>query len=317
MKDNMMWAYLIHLGTNMWGDQGSTSEISPYHEKLETDDEIWREVVDFLPSQGINTLLIDLGDAVCYESHPELAIAGAWSKKKLADELDRIRSLGMTPLPKLNFSACHDAWLGIYSRMLSTPEYYKVCADLIAETSELFGHPAYFHLGLDEETAENQRGLNYAVIRQGQLWWHDCYFLFDACEKAGARPWVWADPVWHNPEDYLKNMPKSVLQSNWYYGSVKRNPDGTVLDDGSSQARAYMAYLRLDEAGYEQVPTSSTWSNWWNSLHTMRLCKESLNPDRLMGFMTAPWEFTYPSTYYALLNDAVRFGEARKKIYGA
>ena len=38
-------------------------------------------------------------------------------------ELDRMRALGLEPLPKLNFSTCHDAWLKDYHRMISTPQY--------------------------------------------------------------------------------------------------------------------------------------------------------------------------------------------------
>ena len=66
-----------------------------------------------------------------------------------------LRALGIEPLPKLNFSTCHDAWLGPYSRMVSTPAYYDVCRDLIDEVAELFGGPRFFHLGMDEETAQH------------------------------------------------------------------------------------------------------------------------------------------------------------------
>lgn len=96
-----------------------------------------------------------------------------------------MRSLGLTPIPKLNFSTGHDAWLKEYSRMVSTPVYYQVCEDLIKEVAEAFDYPEYFHLGLDEEDAKNQRRLSYCCIRQGDLWWHDAYFFFDICEKRG------------------------------------------------------------------------------------------------------------------------------------
>lgn len=36
---------------------------------------------------------------------------------------------------KLNFSAAHDQWLHDYSRMVSTPVYYKVCAEVIRRYS--------------------------------------------------------------------------------------------------------------------------------------------------------------------------------------
>jgi len=309
MSQTMIWAYLIHLGVNMWGDPGSAERYAHYYDALPTDEAVWKQTVDFLPSRGVNTLVIDLGEAVQYESHPEISISGAWSKDKLRRELDRIRGLGMTPIPKLNFSAGHDAWLGKYARMLSTPEYYRVCGDLIREVAELFGHPALFHLGMDEEDSANQSKYQLCVIRGAELWWHDAKFFFDLCGQAGARPWVWADRYWSYPEDYLQNMPKSVLQSNWFYWPAVRNPDGSYVKKGLA------AYGELDRAGYDQVPTCSTWNCWYNAQETMELAKAELSPERLKGFMTAPWIFTEEQGRYALLNDAQRFYYARRLVY--
>ena len=136
MKSPKIWSYLIHLGRNMWLDKYSSipsreSRLPPYRDSLLTDDHVWNEVIRCLPSQGINTVVIDLGEGVVYESHPELAVEGSWSKDKLLRKLDEIRSLGMEPVPKMNFSACHDAWLQEYSHRLSTPEYREVVGELI------------------------------------------------------------------------------------------------------------------------------------------------------------------------------------------
>ena len=313
MQTDMMWAYLIHLSHNMWGDSFSIAPQSKYCRTLaeHTDEAIWKQVIDFLPSQGINTVLIDVGDAMQYESHPEISLPDAWSKDKLKAELDRIRSLGMTPLPKLNFSAGHDAWLGIYSRMVSTPKYYEVCADLIREVAEVFDTPALFHLGMDEENHAMQKRNEYCVIRQGELWWHDAYFLFDCCEKLGIRPWVWADMVWDKQEEYLKRMPKSVLQSNWYY--YKLYPD--KKPDNSYECPQYEAYRVLEKAGFDQVLTSSTVSYRNNSTLTMQIGKENVAPQRLKGYMTTPWCSTMPGSVYDLLSDAHHFGQAKQKIY--
>ncbi len=309
MQSNMIWAYLIHLSSNMWGDPDSNEKYSRYHSHLITSDSIWQQVTSFLPSRGINTLVIDLGDAVQYESHPEIAVKGAWSKQRLHDELARIRALGMTPIPKLNFSAGHDAWLGKYSRMVATPEYYQVCKDLIAETVELFDHPSLFHLGMDEEDYANQRKYRLCVIRNDTLWWQDAHYFFDLCEKAGARPWVWADRYWSFPEDYLAHMPTSVLQSNWFYWPITRRPDGSYEKIGMA------AYEALDRAGYDQVLTSSTWNFAHNSLETIQLGRDTLSAARVKGYMTAPWVFTTEEEQYALLNDAQRFWYARKQVY--
>jgi len=304
-----IWAFFLKLSTNMWGDEGGSWEYSPFFPELITDDVTWKQVVDFLPMQGFNTVLIDVGDGIQYESHPEISIPGAWSKEKLRKELDYMRSLGLTPIPKLNFSTGHDVWLKEYSRMVSTSIYYKVCEDIIKEVAEAFDYPEYFHLGLDEESASGQKVMAYACARQKDLWWHDCYFFFDICERLGMRPWVWADACWHEPDTYVKKMPKSVLQSNWAYTSVKKNPDGTYKDV------PYQTYVLLEEHGFDQVPTSSTWCCWHNSLDTMLLSKEHIAPERLLGHCTAAWHFTIPDALYALLNDAKRFGSAKAKVY--
>jgi hypothetical protein len=144
-------------------------------------------------------------------------VENAWSPDKLRHELQKMRSLGLEPIPKLNFSASHDIWLGEYSRMVSTSIYYKVCSDLIREVCELFDTPRYFHLGMDEETAAHQQNRLYAAIRQYDLWWHDLFFFVNCVEECGTRAWVWADYIWHHEEEFLRQMPRSVLQSNWYY----------------------------------------------------------------------------------------------------
>jgi len=304
-----MWCFFLKLSANMWGDPGSSWIYSPFRTEMITEDEAWRKVVDFLPAQGFNTVLIDVGDGIQYESHPEVSVKGAWSKEKVKKELAYMRSLGLTPIPKLNFSTGHDAWLKDYSRMVSTPIYYQVCEDIIKEVAEVFDYPKYFHLGMDEEKASMQEGLSYCCIRQGDLWWHDAYFFFDICEKLGMRPWVWADACWDNMDTYLKKMPKSVVQSNWAYHQMRRNPDGTCA------STKYKIYMTLDEHGYDQIPTSSTWEFRYNTKETMELSKNYLSEEHLLGHMTVAWQFTTMENLYALLNDAWRFGYAKKAIY--
>jgi len=312
MENNKMWAFLIHLSCHFWSDENSPPiglYMDPsYQENNNVDLVIWDKTVRSLPAMGINTLVIDLGDAVQYETHPEIAAPDAWSKDFLKQKLDEIRALGMTPIPKLNFSACHDAWMKEYNRMISTPTYYQVCADLIQEVCELFGYPKLFHLGMDEETDRHQRDYGIAVIRHDTMWYHDVSFFCRECEKHGARPWIWSDYIWHHPESFAKNMPKSVLQSNWYYSPFEWR--------ATEECRLmYGAYDLLDKLGYEQVPTCSTWATDRNIHQTLGYCKDRLNPDRLLGFMDAQWFHTKPGNYYALISGAERLYTARKYWY--
>jgi hypothetical protein len=306
------WGYLIHLSDNMWGDPWSRIRWAHYFPELNLDEDVWKNTIDFLPAQGINMVLIDVGDAVQYERHPELSIKGARSKDKLKKELVRIRSLGMTPFPKLNFSAGHDAWLGDYSRMLSTPKYYEVCKDCIEEVAELFEYPKYFHLGMDEEDAEMQGAQGFICVRQMELYWHDIYKLFDYVETTGCTPWVWTSPRLSEKDlaVYLQRMPKSVLQSNYWYNRFKK------LHDGKYTMPHCNLYRTLDELGYQQILCSSCVEGYSMSYYeTMEMAKNELNDNNILGFMTAPWRNCHFGDRYALMDDAFRFGLAKKEWY--
>ena len=185
---------LLHLGSNMWGDYpagpddlansaeeektrpnpvGPAGSPTPYHSYLQCRDDLWRKSIDRMAEKKMNLVFIDLGEGIAYPSHPELAVTGTWSVEKTRAELARIRSLGMEPMPKLNFSTCHDSWLKDYHRMVSTKTYYKVVADVIADVCAIFDKPALFHLGFDEEVPVAGKNLFHATFRQGDLWWHD------------------------------------------------------------------------------------------------------------------------------------------------
>jgi hypothetical protein len=248
---------------------------------LRFDSALWNDLLKRMAEVGMNMVVLDLGDAVKYQSHPEIAVRRAWTGRRLRLELAKMRKMGLEPIPKLNFSTGHDAWLGPYSRCVSTDAYYAVCRDLIAEIVELFDTPRFFHLGMDEETAHHQRNYEYVVIRQHDLWWHDLRFLVEQVERGGVRAWVWSDPLWRHPEAFLKNMPRSVLQSNWYYGERFRKTINYVA-----------AYLLLEQHGYDQVPTGSNWSNTANFEKTVAYCKRRIAPERLLGFLQAPWHPT-------------------------
>ena len=86
----------------------------------------------------------------------------------------------------------------------------------------------------------------------------------------------------------MDRMPKSVLQSNWYYG------DAFALDDSNKNRARVQAYIDLDKAGFEQIPTGSNWSNDVNFGRTVEFCEKYLSKERLLGYLTAPWVFTLP-----------------------
>ena len=142
-KQSLLWANLLQLGENMWNDR-NTVDVSRFDER------VWEYITERMRAVGMNMLIIDIAEGMEYPSHPELAVKGSWTPERMKRELTRLRGMGIEPVPKLNFSTCHDIWLKEYSRMVSTPTYYKVVSELIRDTCEIFGHPRFFHIGMDE-----------------------------------------------------------------------------------------------------------------------------------------------------------------------
>ena len=283
-RDEMIWGYLMHLGYNMWCDREMPDSDKPYltaRPFLRFDENLWNDLIERWADAGVNMVVIDLGEGVQYESHPEISVKDSWATEHLQEELAKLRGKGLEPIPKLNFSTAHDAWLGEYSRCVSTERYYTVCREVIAEVIALFERPRFFHLGMDEETAEHQRNHAMAVMRQHELWWHDLNLLVEAVEEGGSRAWIWSDYVWRHPETFYKNMPHTVLQSNWYYGDVFNEEVDYVK-----------AYLGLEKHGYDQVPTGSNWSHDDNFEKTVAYCGEHIASELLKGFLQAPWHPT-------------------------
>ena len=277
-----IYGLLIHLGRNMWAPHKAADHVR-------CDEKVWQEITEHMADVGANMLVIDLGEALFYPSHPELAVKGTWSPEKMRTELKRLRGLGIEPIPKLNFSTSHDAWLKDYSRMISTDEYYKVVSDVIRDTADIFDRPRFFHLGYDEESAEYQKGHLLAICRNGELWWHDLLWFVNVTEKTGCRPWMWSDYIWDHKNEYLRRMPRSVLQSNWYYGtrfnSAEVGQYGKCID----------AYEWLDKAGFDQVPTGSNWCSDVNFRNTVDFCDTRCDASRIKGYLMAPWTRTFAS----------------------
>ena len=295
-EPKFLWSELIHLGMNQWHEvtmqQTWPNVTDPVIAKgiaaqynaadhVRFDETVWGRVCLKLKKSGVNQIVIDLGEAVAYPSHPELSVKGSWSPDKLRGELRRLRGMGLEPIPKLNFSTSHDIWLKEYNRMISTPQYYQVVKDLIRDVCEIFEGPRFFHLGLDEEVANFQRGQSIMIVRQGDLWWRDLLFYVREVEARGARAWVWSDYLRrHEPEEFLRRMPKSVVQSPWWYIGVL-DPEKNVPTK---------AIVRLAKLGYDVVPCSSNCYSHPDAMKKLvEFCRKTFDPKYLIGFQMAPW----------------------------
>lgn len=300
---------LLHLSTNFWNDAEIpvTEPWGPqepfFSPRLRCDDTIWADVTQRLADIGGSFVVIDLGDGVVYDSHPEIAVEGAWSTGRLRDELARLRDLGLEPLPKLNFSTSHDAWMGEMARKVSTKEYYQFCTDLIEETGALFEGPRLFHIGMDEETLQHQSTYPHVVLRQFSQWWHDLDFYVDRVEQTGARAWMWSDYAWHHPDFFARVSPR-IVQSNWHYapnfsGGAEEGRPHVIR--GGIDPESYLTYLDLADAGLDQIPTGSTWTDLSNFEGTVKFCEERIEPSTVLGYLQTTWKNLLPT--YAQVHD--------------
>jgi len=114
-----------------------------------------------------------------------------------------------------------------------------------------------------------------------------------------------------NEELYLSRMSKSILQSNWFYQTFTEYPE--------THPKRYdfriKSYELLNERGFDQVPTSSSYQCQVNSYQTVAFCKEKLDPALLKGFMTAAWSRTTMADQYFFKNDALRLYLGREAFY--
>lgn len=306
MAKEKMWGILVHLSMHMWQEK---------YETLPFDDSFWGYLLERARETGLNTIVLDCGDGIQYASHPEIVMEGAWSREKVRGEVRRAKEYGITLIPKLNFSTGHKMWLHEYERMISTPQYYRLCKDLIRELYELFEHPEYIHLGMDEEIDWVCAKDEFVVYRRGSLFWHDLRFLLDCVHETGAKPWIWADPLFEHTEEFIEHIaPDELVLSPWYYNAFQEEhftPISLMEPNGGQYTERGLKYIeeipqkvkireqacKLLQHGFFYVPTGSV---YWKNDHNMpdlvaHFETGAPKKEQILGYITAPWVPTLPS----------------------
>jgi hypothetical protein len=141
-------------------------------------------------------------------------------------------------------------------------------------------------------------------------------------ERRGARAWIWSDYFWDHEEEFLKRMPRSVLQSNWYYG---RRWEGEP-PERPYEAKRLAAFEKLDKAGFDQVPTGTNWvppyfkkgeTNDANFSCLVKHCRRHVDPRRLKGFINASWSSILNEGRRKRVFDAIDQVAAEVRRYGS
>ena len=82
MAQKKMWTLMVQLSMNQWD--------KAYHE-LYFDDEMWDWILEEAPKYGFNQILLEVGDGIQYQSHPEISLQNAWSHHRVPKEFARCR----------------------------------------------------------------------------------------------------------------------------------------------------------------------------------------------------------------------------------
>ena len=333
-----IWGILVHLGHNMWADKKAQTE-------LHFDEEVWNKIVDKCAENGFNTIVLDLGEGVVYPSHPELAIEGSWTSEKVTSEVLRLREKGIELIPKLNFSAHHDAWLQEYGRMVSTSIYYKVCEELIKDAYEMFLHPSFIHIGMDEEDKSHMAAFDQSyhmtIMRHDELLVHDINYLVKYVEELGAKCHIWHDPMCSISSEHAQNISKSVIPEVWMYYSYLKENWQKVSDEPEYVQEYYknhfvkmygheIEYIEedpfvvktkelLDKFIAQKRPFICTTSNYqvnYNDRDTIRyIMQEDPNFESFQGIINASWKMT-EKKFEPILMESIDLLAEAKQIAG-
>ena len=150
---------------------------------------------------------------------------------------------------------------------------------------------------------------SHVIIRKNEAWWKDFIFLVGEVDKNNSRAWIWPDyMLWNEADQFFKKMPKSVVQSNWYYGE---NFDLGQMNE--NEQKYVKSYIDLEIHGYDQIPTGSYHADNEKSIsNTVQFCKKHINDSRLLGFLQSFWKPTIEEHRERILKGIELMGDAKQ-----
>jgi len=192
--------------------------------------EFVRELMARVAALGYDAILWELENQVAWESCPECADEGAWTKAQFHELLDYSRALGLEPIPLLQT-------IGHAEYVLSHPKYhsfrehpgYSDCYCVsnpsvrpflqrwIAEYCEMFSGLKYFHLGGDEAYRFGSCR-NCSVRDRHALYGEHIDALAADLKARNIRPGIWGDMILEDA-DKLDSISRDVVIWDWNYAT--------------------------------------------------------------------------------------------------
>lgn len=180
-------------------------------------------VIDEMAVHAMNTLVVDVADAVRYESHPELARPYTVPMQQLRDLADAARQREMDVVPKLNFSQTHwhghNDWFRPHHHLFDNEEYWRRAFQIMHELIEATRPSRFFHIGMDEDHDRSYTQYVEAIKT-----------LRDGLAQRDLRAVMWNDSSCMAPQSHIhvekalfaeERIPKDVVQLVWDYRRVE------------------------------------------------------------------------------------------------
>ena len=314
---------ILRVGSNFYDKPGALYpldiEDGGYKTEVYFDKNTFEKLIVAAKDYGFDTVMLNLGEGIVYDSHPEIAIKGSMPKAEFKTYLNKIRELGMKVAPMLDFSALRNAWTGEYCTTAGSLWYKDFCCDILTEILELFENPEFCHLGFESEIMEKQENQAIMTRRNQEVLRRDMRALFDICDKFGTRPWIWIDE--HSiefiggraadKEDIFKSfIPKNTILSYLYFPPIYPH----YVEQGRVKEEMKMCD-KICSWGYDVYPMCSTWFRHESSRDMINYHVKCVGLKSVKGWVCNPNAFTVDSKYYWILNDMFRFADAQKEFF--
>jgi len=138
---------------------------------------------------------------------------------------------------------------------------------------------------------------------------------------------MWSDYAIHHLDEYVKRMPKDVVQFNWYYWNFWENKPGTFLNLNDEKFKytpeqyekfkdILKCYRAFEKAGFDQIPTGSSWDCDENFENLTEYARQIISPEHLLGFMQTPWSPTISEQRDYLPHAIDLIGKAKRNYRG-
>jgi hypothetical protein len=220
----------------------------------------------YMKMSGFN---LEVGTGMTYKRHPEIFVEGFSTneQEKLRSAVNLAKSLGLEFIAFQNVSAGHDIWNGPYAYAVPNSEIYmETIFDLFDETIETL-RPQYFHIGMDEDVAQDFDGNQNRTVEMHKKVLLDCHkFLI----RRGVSMLAWNDGielVWKD----VQEIPRSVIVLPWYYGG-----------------HDYTGARRYIDAGFRIM--CSPWSQWHvDNDQFYSVYASSYKTEKLLGMAGTIW----------------------------